>query len=435
MSLGGGTFESQNKILPGTYINFVNLSRATKSLSERGYLGVPLDFLKWGDNGVITIKAQDFEKNALKITGYAYDAEENKPFREMFKHAHTIYGYNMHKDSAKASNAYGTAVKGGTRGNDLKTVITINVDDNTKYDVVTYLGTEIVDSQTVGLASELVACDYVIPKTSATLAETSGTPYENGTDGTITAQSHQDALDILESYNFNVLICPTIEDTIKTLYKNYVSRLRDEKGIKFQVVLYNKRVDYEGCINVKNKAKGTGNDYKLIYWTGGAEAGCAVNKSCSNMTYDGEYEIDTDYTQAELEEAMTNGELVFHRMGNEIRILEDINSLTTLTEKKGEDFKYNQTIRVIDQIAMEVATTFNNDFYGKMPNDVDGRISLRDRIVDIHKALVRVRALETFDEKGLEVQEGENKRSVVIPTYKINVINCMSQLYMTVQVA
>lgn len=433
--LGGGTFESQNKVLPGTYINFVSLNRASKRISERGYLAAPLDFLKWSENGVITIKAADFEKNALKLTGYTYDSEENKPFREMFRHAHTVYGYNLHSGSVKAQNTFGTAVKGGTRGNDLKTVISVNVDDNTKYDVITYLGTEMVDKQTVSQASELVACDFVIPKTTATLAETSGTPYEGGTDATITAQSHQDALDALESYTFNVLICPTTEATIKALYENYTKRLRDEKGIKFQTVIYQKAADFEGCINLKNKAKGTGNDYKLLYWLGGAEAGCSVNKSCSNMTYDGEYEIDTDYTQADLKEAMTNGELVFHRMGDEVRILEDINSLTTLTETKGEDFKYNQTIRVIDQIANEVALVFNNDFYGKMPNDADGRISLRDKVLDIHKDLIQVRALESFDEDGLKVEQGENKRSVVIPKYKINVINCMSQLYMTVQVA
>ena len=432
---GGGNFETQNKILPGTYINFVSLNRATKTLAERGYLGVPLNFLKWGNDGVITIKVVDFEKNALKLTGYAYDAEENKPFREMFAHAHTIYGYNMHKGSAKAQNEFGTAVKGGTRGNDLKTVIRPNVDEPTKFDVMTYLGNDLVDSQTVAEASELKACDFVVPKTSATLVETAGKPYENGTDGTITTQNHQDALDALESYTFNVLICPTTEDGVKTLYKNYTKRLRDEKGIKFQTVIYAKATDYEGCINLKNKANGTDNDYKLVYWLGGAEAGCAVNKSCSNMTYDGEYEIDTNYTQADLEEAMTNGEIVFHRMGDEIRILEDINSLTTLTETKGEDFKYNQTIRVIDQIANEVAVVFNNDFYGKMPNDADGRISLRDKIVDIHKLLIQIRALESYDEENLKVDQGDNKRSVVIPRYKVNVINCMSQLYMTVQVA
>ena len=36
MAFGGGTFTSQNKVLPGAYINFVSAARASASLSERG---------------------------------------------------------------------------------------------------------------------------------------------------------------------------------------------------------------------------------------------------------------------------------------------------------------------------------------------------------------------------------------------------------------
>ena len=36
MALGGGTFMTQNKVLPGAYINFVSRPRAMGSLGERG---------------------------------------------------------------------------------------------------------------------------------------------------------------------------------------------------------------------------------------------------------------------------------------------------------------------------------------------------------------------------------------------------------------
>ncbi len=43
MALGGETFVSiGEKKFPGSYINFVSVSRATLALSERGYIAVPI---------------------------------------------------------------------------------------------------------------------------------------------------------------------------------------------------------------------------------------------------------------------------------------------------------------------------------------------------------------------------------------------------------
>lgn len=44
---------------------------------------------------------------------------------------------------------------------------------------------------------------------------------------------------------------------------------------------------------------------------------------------------------------MKAGEFVLHSVGTEVRVLEDINSLVTLTEDKNELFQSNQTIRVL----------------------------------------------------------------------------------------
>ena len=46
MGFGGGTFLTQNKALPGTYINFVSASRASAVLSDRGVATIPV-ILDW----------------------------------------------------------------------------------------------------------------------------------------------------------------------------------------------------------------------------------------------------------------------------------------------------------------------------------------------------------------------------------------------------
>lgn len=47
MALGGGTFLTQNKILPGAYINFISVAQASATLSDRGIATIPLD-MNWG---------------------------------------------------------------------------------------------------------------------------------------------------------------------------------------------------------------------------------------------------------------------------------------------------------------------------------------------------------------------------------------------------
>ena len=60
MALGGGNFLTQNKILPGSYINFVSVSAATAVLSDRGICTMPLE-LDWGpDEEVFTVTNEDF---------------------------------------------------------------------------------------------------------------------------------------------------------------------------------------------------------------------------------------------------------------------------------------------------------------------------------------------------------------------------------------
>lgn len=139
-----------------------------------------------------------------------------------------------------------------------------------------------------------------------------------------------------------------------------------------------KRADYEGVVNVKNAVTDSAwTEAALVYWATGVIAGCAVNASNTNKKYDGEFTVNTDYTQKQLEKAISDGEFAFHRVGQDIRVLKDINSLVTTAADKGDIFKSNQTIRVIDQIATDIAGIFATKYLGVIPNDADGtRVSL-----------------------------------------------------------
>lgn len=429
MALGGGTFISQNKKLPGTYINFASAQSASSSMGERGIAAMAIE-MDWGKDGeIIEVTSENFAKNSLKIFGYDYANEKLKGLRDLYKNIKKAYFYRLNSGN-KATNDLATAKCSGTRGNDLKIVIAKNIDDETKYDVSTYLGTKEVDLQTIKTVNELVDNDYVT-FTMTTIAVTAGKALTGGTNGDVSGEAHQKFLDKLESYQVNAVGCTAKDESTSNLYVQYVKRLREEQGIKFQVVLFNNTANYEGVVNVKNTT--VEDDSALVYWVTGVIAGCEINKSNTNKTYDGEYTINADYTQAQLEASIDNGEFVLHKVGDEIRVLVDINSLVDTTSEKGEEFKSNQTIRVLDQIASDVASVFNSKYLGKIANNEAGRTSLWSDIVTLFKDYQTLQAIENFEDSDVSVQIGNDKKSVTIDT-SVQVINAMEKLYMTVVV-
>lgn len=434
MALGGGSFTTQNKELPGAYINFVSAASASATLSDRGIATMPLE-LDWGKEGeVFEVTSGDFQKNSMKIFGHSFDSPKMKGLRDLFIGAKTLYVYRLNGGGTKAANTFATALYGGTRGNDLKIAIQKNADDSQKFDVITYLGTSKADSQTVTKASELVANDYVTFKTDAELTVTASTPLSGGTNGTVDGTAHQSYLDKIESYTYNAMGVAVTDETTKKLYVAFNKRLRDEMGIKFQLILYTMAADFMGTISVKNRT--TDEDWSeasLVYWVTGIQAGCEVNKSCQNKKYDGEFTIDTDYTQTELKQAVKNGEFVIHKVNADVRVLEDINTMVTTSDTCGDVFKDNQTIRVIDQLGNDDAVLFNTKYLGVVPNNASGRTSLWSDIVKIRSQLQDMGAIENFKDSDVTVAQGDTKKSVVI-TSSVEVVSAMGTLYMTVTV-
>lgn len=434
MALGGGTFVTQNKDLPGAYINFISAASANAALSERGIATMPLD-LDWGVDGeVFEVTNGDFQENSMEIFGYEYTNDKLKGLRDLFLNTKTLYAYKLTSGGVKAANDFATALYTGVRGNDIKITIQENADDASLFDVKTVVGTTVVDEQTVAKAADLVANKFVTWK-DAELTVTAATPLSGGSNGAVDGAAYQAYLDKIESYTYNTMGVVVTDETTKTLFASFVKRLRDEMGIKFQLVLYNKAADYYGTINVKNKVTDEGwSEASLVYWVTGVSAGCEVNRSNQNKVYNGEFTVDTNYTQNQLAAAIKAGEFTLHKVGSDVRVLEDINSMVTTSDTQGDNFKDNQTIRVIDQIANDIAVLFNTKYLGVVPNDNAGRTSLWSDIVKHHQQLNDIRAIEDFADSDVSVAQGNTKKSVVV-TDAVTVVNAMGKLYMTVTVA
>lgn len=434
MALGGGNFVVQNKILPGSYINVVSARSANATLGDRGVVAIAINAdvnLPVGE--VVEVSAEDFYRNTVEIFGCNIKDEKLKGLRDLYKNARIGYLYKLGGSGTPAefaSNDFCSAKLAGLSGNEL--AVSVHKSEE-EIQLIVKKNDEEVCNMTLSTIEELneantwvtIKSDYVVPEAENFV------PLSGGTSA-IAGKDHQDFLNKIESYQFNALGCLSDDDTTKKLYAEFTRRMNDEVGVKFQLVVHNLAADSMNVINVVNDAK-EGNVTDIIYWVLGAAGACAVNKSNTNKVYDGEVEINVDYVQKELENCILEGKFVLHRVGKEIRVLEDINSLVTETEDMGKVFKKNQCVRVVHQICNDIAVIFNNKYIGNVPNDNAGRVSLWNDIVVHHRALNDIRAIENFVDSDVVVEPGNDKDSVVV-TDAITVINAFSKMYMTLTV-
>lgn len=363
--------------------------------------------------------------------GYPYDHDKLKGLRDLFANIKTLYAYRLNSGGAKASNTLGVAKYTGEAGNQITVAVLPVVDQEDAFEVQTIYNARLIDTQTVKSAAELTENDFVVWKEDAKLSENASLPMTGGTNGSVTGEAHQAFLDAMEQYDFHAMGTTSTEESIKKLYAAYQVRMREEVGKKFQTVLHNYAADFEGTVNVKNNVIDAGWPVSsMVYFTTGLIAGCALGASNTNKDYTGDFTVDTKYTQRMLENSIQNGEFVYHNVGDTVRVLMDLTSLTTVTDDKGEVFKRNETIRTIDEIATYAASLFNSKYLGKIRNDPAGRVSYQTDLVLHHQGLERIGAIIDFDPANVIVSPGKGKTDVIVGDM-VEILGMMEKLYMT----
>lgn len=441
MPIGGGTFTTQNKILPGAYINFVALGSVAK-MGTRGVVALPLE-LNWGPEGkVFSMQSEDFNKTALDVFGYDPTDPALLLVREALKRARTLLIYRVNSGGDKASAEVGgltvKAIYGGTRGNAIRVAVLANADDATKVDVVTYLDGTVMDSQTVVKATgaaDLVANKYVTFTPGEEALEIDvATALTGGTNGTVNGGAHTAALNAFEAEGFNVIGYPGTDETVKSLYATFVKRLRDDEGKKVVGVLYSYKGDHIGLIDVKNGVVLTDGTtvpgHLAVAWVAGASAGAEVNESLTETAYDDAVDVDIKYTKSQYEAAIQAGEFVFYADSGKARVLTDINSLTTFGNGVSEDWTSNRVIRVLDGWANDVARIFGRSYIGQVTNSDTGRQLFKADLVALALQYQEIDAISDFASEDIEVQQGNGKRDVAVAS-ALKPNDSMEKLYMT----
>lgn len=408
MALGGGTWVTQNKVLPGAYINVVSRRNSTIELGERGIVAVALPIGK-SKGEVIEITVNQFVSDS-SILGFAYTDVKAKALREIFAHATRAVIYDT-------GDGTGVTVANIVEALDPYEFNVLCAYTNTAADITSYI-TAVKAWREAGKRCQAVvynastAPDHegIINVVSANDSYDKETFTGDGTTKNFTIEAAPDAID-------KVLVAGS------ALAQNAYSYAAGTLTIN--------TTPADGA--VIEARYNTAPEYAAVAWVAGAEAGCELNESCTNMVYDGELNIITELTNAQLEQGLLEGKFMFHRVYGDIRVLEDINSMTTTTDEKSDDFKYNQTMRVVDQSANDMAKLFSLKYLGRIPNDQAGRDAFWGDVVAYNRNLETIRAIEDFDSGTVIVKRGNTKKAIVVE-YAITPVNAMSQLYLTIVV-
>lgn len=439
--MAGGIFNKQDKVRPGVYQNIYSTRNQNIDNRINGIVAIALD-LDFGKEEAIT--KINSEKDIYNKLGYNLEDKSILLLREIMKKTSKILVYRLNSgEKAKATIGDNVSIEakyGGTKGNDISVVIANNVEDNKKYDVFTYLGTNKVDEQTVSTYEELQENDYIKIVGTGDIEEATTLKLVGGTT---TSQADDVAayskfLEALELENYNYIAYTGINEEIKALIVAFVKRMNDEEGIRSKAVMGEYAADYEKITTIKNGVileDGTElTNAQCAAYYAALSATADINESNTYSQYEGAVDVSPRLNNSDTIKALKSGNIVFTRRNDDTVIVEqDINSLVTYTADKNVDFTKNRFIRTIDGLASNIKNIFEESFIGKLNNNTDGRNILRAEVINQAKQLEAVGAIKNFTEDDVQVSDGNSIDSVTVSVL-IQPVDAIEKIYMNVEV-
>lgn len=444
--MAGGTFDTQNKVLPGVYIRFRSNSGLGLNVGQRGVVAI-CEPMSWGAVG----KVVEIESGAdtAPYCGYALNTPQARFLHEIFKGTDRTPGANkvlLYRPSAtgavQAAAAIGeltvTALYPGVRGNDISVIVAANA-DTSDFTVSTIVDGEVKDIQTAAAVTSLVSNDWVTFSGTGNLTANSGTALTGGVDGTVALSAYPTFLTNIDPYKFDILIYDGSDATTQKAFANFVERLANENGQYAQLVTANMTgADSRFVINVVSGASledGTAlTPAQVCWWAGGALAGAGYNESLTYAAYPNAVEVTPTLTNSGKVGALNAGSWVLFAEDGAVKVLQDINTLTTYTQDIGKVYRKNRTIRLCNTIANDVYREFSANYIGVVNNNPAGRMMFKSAIVNYMLTLQGQQAIQNFTADDVEVLPGEDNDAIVI-NLKIQTVDSVEKIYMTVTVS
>lgn len=396
--MAGGTFDKTvGKVRPGTYVNFKDSAQESIKGAARGIALIPLINTDYGPAGemiTLTGAAPDAAAAKLGYSVYDSDAAGNMLLvREAFKNAATVIVYICTEGTTAASGTGGglkaTAKYKGTRGN----VMTYVVEENpvSGFDVSVYLdGGKVESYEGIADASALAGSEYITFEASGSsgLTAVAGVTLTGGANGETANGDITAFLEAADNVKFNTMACPFTDSALLAAAKTKVKYMRENEGKKVQAVVANMTSpDYEGIINVTNSyALDTGEltAAQATAFVAGMTAGASYTESNTYRSVEGAVSVVDAKSHEEAVAAINNGEFFFSVSEAGAVVVEyDINALITFADGKGESYRKNRVLRVLDSFNDSLILNFP-------PNKYDNSSTGWDIMEGIGKSILKL---------------------------------------------
>lgn len=186
-----------------------------------------------------------------------------------------------------------------------------------------------------------------------------------------------DALKKLKHLKFNYLVMPAASPEDTLTISTWIKEQRGKKKT-FKAVLGNSKSDHEAIINftTKNiKSVLSETVFNTVEYTARIAGVLASLDLSRSSTFYGLDDIVSIEVHEDPDAAIDRGELIIIFDGDAFKIGRGVNSFTSFTTEKGQDFSKIKIVEGIDLYNDDIRDAFEKSYVGKFRNDYDNKQS------------------------------------------------------------
>ena len=215
-----------------------------------------------------------------------------------------------------------------------------------------------------------------------------------------------EALTYFEGVEFNLMCMPGAESSDVTAIKAFIKKMNDVVKYKCDAILANEKADSEAIINytakdivVNGEEVTTANHTARI---AGLIEGTPLHQS---ITFAVLKDVDAieNLTKEEADSRIDAGELILVREMGKVRVARGVNSLTTLTDVKGNAFQKIKLRKTLNLIHNDLRRVIVEKYIGKVPNNYDNKCILITEIKNYLDELATEQLIEKVNTVGIDL--------------------------------
>ena len=225
--------------------------------------------------------------------------------------------------------------------------------------------------------------------------------YVLGSEGQIS-----EALTYFEGVEFNLMCMPSAESGDIAAIKTFIKKMNEVVKYKCDAILANENADSEAIINytaddivVGGKSVTTANHTARI---AGLIEGTPLHQSVTFATLSDVDSIE-NLTKEQADSRIDAGELILVREMGKVRVARGVNSLTTLTDVKGNAFQKIKLRKTLNLIHNDLRRVIVEKYIGKVPNNYDNKCILITEIKNYLDELATEQLIEKVNTVGIDL--------------------------------